>query len=1149
MPRFDQIPLDRILRAWGPFGFLISAEVWEWLRLYDLVGPSPPAGKEELPTLRKVVERFNLEVGQNPIARQYLWAGQLHSAGVIVDVLRYIASYYAFHQAPGVLERGLTETGQIAGPEVATRPPASFTTLFPPLPVLRAEQGPEQFLAHLSEVAPNREIMLRELILLWLSSLNPAFKPFTPLYDDAELRRRAPFEALVTTLERFFDRQPPVDPIGATLFKALKQPIEACPDSLDGQLRYIRLHWGHFLPADLLERVYLASDVLREETLLRGFGPGPSEPLRFRTGTQLVDSMYAEPAMFSPDADWMSNVVLIAKSTLVWLYQLSKKYQRDIRTLSDIPDEELDRLARWGFNGLWLIGVWERSPASETIKRITGNPEAAASAYSLYDYIVAGELGGEEALWSLKQRAMARGIRLASDMVPNHMGIYSRWVIEHPQWFLQLPYPPYPNYQYTGTDLSHDPRVCVQIEDGYWDRRDAAVTFRRLDKWTGEARFMYHGNDGTSTPWNDTAQLNFMLPEVREAVIQTILHVARQFSIIRFDAAMTLAKRHFQRLWFPQPGEGGAIPSRAEHSLTRAEFEKLLPKEFWREVVDRVAAEVPDTLLLAEAFWLMEGYFVRTLGMHRVYNSAFMNMLKMEDNQNYRLTMKNVLEFSPEVLKRFVNFMNNPDERTAVEQFGKADKYFGVAMMMVTLPGLPMFGHGQIEGWTEKYGMEYRRSYWEEPEDAEMIANHEKLIFPLMKKRWLYSGVEHFALYDFVTPQGWVDENVFAYSNRCGSERAVILYHNAYQNSSGAIHTSSPLNFGSSELPSMVRKSLVDSLGLDPRPGHFYLFRDQPTGLEYVRSGADIAEHGLFAELRGYQWHAFIDWQERFDHDGSWYRLAVQLKGSGVPSIETAYREMILEPLLSPLRHLLGYLGNLDHAPAKSIAELEPLIRGFADSVQQFAGVSGPVDELVATALRTLTLTHQVLTASGKRASAAVLTDASVRRMLLFWSVFRVAGAGEMPIQDSAMVAKRLADWRIRPACEQTLASGPEPTRAGTEALAAVLLTQLSAEPAGELFDSAWWKRHATDTLLSEWLQLNHWDNRVWLSKERLEQLAELIALATQIQVELAELSQSSRKKMLERLDQFVTAAAAAGYDFDETVRRAAVPKAEPRKT
>ena len=58
--------------------------------------------------------------------------------------------------------------------------------------------------------------------------------------------------------------------------------------------------------------------------------------------------------------------------------------------------------------------------------------------------------------------------------------------------------------------------------------------------------------------------------------------------------------------------------------------------EFWREVVDRVSDESPDTLLLAEAFWMMEGYFVRTLGMHRVYNSAFMHMLRNEDNSKYR---------------------------------------------------------------------------------------------------------------------------------------------------------------------------------------------------------------------------------------------------------------------------------------------------------------------------------------------------------------------------------------------------------------------------------------------------------------------------------------------------------------------------------
>ena len=90
--------------------------------------------------------------------------------------------------------------------------------------------------------------------------------------------------------------------------------------------------------------------------------------------------------------------------------------------------------------------------------------------------------------------------------------------------------------------------------------------------------------------------------------------------------------------------------------MNQPEFDRHMPYEFWREVVDRVAAEVPGTLLLAEAFWLMEGYFVRTLGMHRVYNSAFMVMLRDEDNANYRSVLKNTLEFDPDIMKRYVNF-------------------------------------------------------------------------------------------------------------------------------------------------------------------------------------------------------------------------------------------------------------------------------------------------------------------------------------------------------------------------------------------------------------------------------------------------------------------------------------------------------------
>ena len=58
---------------------------------------------------------------------------------------------------------------------------------------------------------------------------------------------------------------------------------------------------------------------------------------------------------------------------------------------------------------------------------------------------------------------------------------------------------------------------------------------------------------------------------------------------------------------------------------------------------------------------------------------------------------------------------------------------------MATLPGLPMFGHGQIEGYTEKYGMEYRWPRYQEEPDPWLVARHEREISPLLHQRALFA--------------------------------------------------------------------------------------------------------------------------------------------------------------------------------------------------------------------------------------------------------------------------------------------------------------------------------------------------------------------------------------------------------------------------
>ncbi|MFO0678298.1 MAG: alpha-amylase family glycosyl hydrolase [Polyangiaceae bacterium] len=827
---------------------------------------------------------FTLNTKTGRQGAELLRGSDLYAMALVHEVFHAVVKRFRTHVAKDSFER-LGAALRARGIEDYEATLRTFVELYPPRAVMTGGTTAKTWLATSSEGIPNEEWALVEILLLWLTAQNPGYDPVRAFVSDAPFAAKTKYREVMQAVTAHFEGEPAMGSGGESLVDLLLAPIRHAPHSLEAQLRFMRESWGISLDElGVLFRLLGGIDFILEEGrwFLRkshGQGEGPSE------ATHFDGALYEhEPERFSADLDWMPKVVMIAKSTFVWLDQLGKKYGRPVRTLADVPDEELDLLARRNFTALWLIGLWKRSAASERIKRINGNPEAVASAYSLHDYEIAPELGGHDAWVDLSTRAGRRGIRLASDMVPNHMGLDSSWVVDHPDWFVQSHESPFPNYTFGGPDLSSDDRVGLYLEDGYWSRTDAAVVFKRVDKRTGETRFVYHGNDGTSMPWNDTAQLNYLMPEVREAVIQTILHVARMFPVIRFDAAMTLAKKHYQRLWFPVPGSGADIPSRSAHALTKPRFDELFPEEFWREVVDRVAREVPNTLLLAEAFWMMEGYFVRTLGMHRVYNSAFMHMLKREDNDKFRESIKNVLEFNPQILKRHVNFMNNPDEETAVAQFGKDGKYFCVCMLMSTLPGLPMFGHGQIEGLGERYGMEYKRAYWDEMPDQELVRRHEREIFPILARRWLFADVAEFCLYDFETDHG-VDEDVYAYSNRVGDSRGLVVVHNKWKETRGHVRLSAP----TATANGLERRRVERGLGLRVEPGVFTIWRDVVTGLEFLRENVAIARDGLHFSLGAFEYHAFVDFREVVSSDEApWSELARELGANGVPDMDRA---------------------------------------------------------------------------------------------------------------------------------------------------------------------------------------------------------------------------------------------------------------------
>jgi hypothetical protein len=518
--------------------------------------------------------------------------------------------------------------------------------------------------------------------------------------------------------------------------------------------------------------------------------------------------------------------------------------------------------------------------------------------------------------------------------------------------------------------------------------------------------------------------------------------------------------------------------------------------------------------------------------MHRVYNSAFMNMLKMEENAKYRQTLKNVLEYDHRILQRFVNFMNNPDERTAVEQFGKEGKYFGAAVLLVTMPGLPMFGHGQIEGFHEKYGMEYKRAYWDEPEDLHLVRVHEEQVFPLMRRRRLFSGSADFVLYDFHAGDQ-VNEDVFAYSNRAGDERGIVLYHNRYATTSGWIRTSAAMAVENGEgETALVRKSLGEALGFNPDGRSYYAFRDAVSGLEYLRAGRELCDKGLHAELASYEYRVFLDFREISDDDyGTWGKLCHDLQGRPVASIDEEVKQVrfggVIEAFRAAVAAVLLTLSGEESGSGEP-EQAGALLERLYEELNRYTACTGDSRAVAGAAVREL---------EAARLQVQPGEEAAAERLLLAgWLVLH--GTGKLArVEEHAPVA---AAWFGELGIDRAFAELVRETPAGAEAGSFSLLLKLMLRWQ-ELF--AGWdgeKAQAAFTLLfadhaaRDFLGVHTYRESEWFVKERFELLLARLLDAGLIQMGLPDAGDPSAAASLRKeLHTLEALAAEAGYRED----------------
>lgn len=440
-------------------------------------------------------------------------------------------------------------------------------------------------------------------------------------------------------------------------------------------------------------------------------------------------------------SSWPKQPILYEINAWTWLRELSLRSGSPV-TLANVPAAEWDTLAARGFDAVWLMGVWERSPKGIDVALATPGlmddfrralpdfqpKDVVGSPYCIRDYVVDFRLGGPAGLASARAELRKRNMLLLLDFVPNHVAPDHPWTETHPEYFI------------TGTpeEMAQTPGAFQQVGD----------------------KVIACGRDPFFPPWPDVLQLNAFHPGLRRAVRDTLAAIAGQADSVRCDMAMLFINDIFAKTWGARAGD-------------RPEG------EYWREIIASVKSEFPGFLFAAEAYWGME-WELQQQGFDYCYDKRLYDRLLHDQPEDIRLH----LTAEPAYQERLLRFLENHDEPRARAVFEPA-REMAAAVIAFTIPGAKLFHEGQAEGRGIRLPVFLGRRP-DEADDAEMLRFYHTLLETVAVGK-LCSGA-----WSLCESSGWPDnqssQNILAWTWTDDARRhAVVVNYSALQ-SQARIH-------------------------------------------------------------------------------------------------------------------------------------------------------------------------------------------------------------------------------------------------------------------------------------------------------------------------------------------------------------------------
>jgi len=488
---------------------------------------------------------------------------------------------------------------------------------------------------------------------------------------------------------------------------------------------------------------------------------------------------------------WPDIPVIYEVNTAVWLAELTRAAGVPV-TLGSVPDSGWDAITPAGVDAVWLMGVWERSPAGLQLALANAallqsfrdalpdleRQDIIGSPYCVRRYAADQRFGGPSGLAAARAALAARGVRLILDYVPNHVAPDHPWVTEHPEFFVQV----------GEDDLASDPGGWLSVG----------------------GHVLAHGRDPYFPPWPDVVQLNAFAPAARAATAQTLADIARQCDGIRCDMAMLMFNDIVARTWGSRAGQ------RPED-------------EFWPAVIAELRARHPETVLIAEAYWDTE-WTLQQQGFSFCYDKRLYDRIIEQDPPAVRGHLLANLSYQ----SRLLRFLENHDEPRIADTL-PAVLARAAAVTIATLPGATLWHEGQFEGRHVRLPVFLARRPDERP-DQELAAWYRDLLHKVAEHA-VRTGSWQLLLAD-----GWPDNQ---------SSRDLITWVWTHEQADADRVRGHLVVVNLSAAPAQAQIPLP----WPDLPGRDWQLDDLFSGETFTRDGAGLANPGLYVDLQPGQFY------------------------------------------------------------------------------------------------------------------------------------------------------------------------------------------------------------------------------------------------------------------------------------------------------